>query len=269
MPFAPEMTMNAPVRTSVFAFVSCLLIACGGASADGSVDPDATSDTNGSGSDAALDTSGDGGAADGGDEPDAMVPDADTSTSDVSPEDAADSDTTVPDADSGTDTSDDADGVADTESDVADTDVAEGDTTDIDAEADAGTDAVDDTETDASPVACEFIDLDIRILDCNGDYKYLRGWTAPFDESGTCVPYFTISGDETQYATADEAINTTDCSADCQYVASTSVSWLYCGRRSGYIIYRDADERCGDLYEMPEGIYTSLEAHAAENPCAP
>lgn len=208
---------------------------------------------------------------------DAVVPDAtqdaDTSTADTEDsgiaEDTVDTDTAAEDSDSGTDSVDDTDSVEDTESDVADTDVTEGDTTGVDAIDDAGTDAVDDVETDGGDVACEFIDLDIRILDCNGDYKYLRGWSAPFDTTGTCVPYFTISDDDTQYTTADDAINTTDCSADCQYVASTSVTWLYCGRRSGYIIYRDADERCGDLYEMPDGIYTSLEEHAAENPCDP
>ena len=262
--------MKTPLLHSALTFLACLLIACGGASNGGTPDADVPDDASGSDADATLDTAGDDDTADGGaTDPDTLVPDAaepaDTSTTDIS------ADTLTPDADNEPDGGNDTDPVTDAASDAADTDTVEADTTEVDAATDAATDAGTDAAdaTDGGGVACEFLDLDIRILDCNGDYKYLRGWTAPFDTSGACVPYFTISGDDTRYATADDAINTTDCSPECQYVASTSVTWLYCGRRTGYIIYRDADERCGDLYEMPEGIYTSLEAHAAENPCAP
>jgi hypothetical protein len=256
--------MNTLSRTSALAVFACLLIACGGASNGSDVD------AGGPGADAATDTTGDTGSADATTELDAVAPDAaepaDTSTTDTGADIAA------PDADIESDAARDAEETPDAASDTGDADASVGDTIEADSTADAEADtadAADDIETDGSAAVCEFLDLDIRILDCNGDYKYLRGWTAPFDTSGACVPYFTISGDDARYATADDAINTTDCSPDCQYVASTSVTWLYCGRRSGYIIYSTPDEACGDLYEMPEGIYTSIEAYEAANPCAP
>ncbi|MBU6161753.1 MAG: hypothetical protein KGO50_11570 [Myxococcales bacterium] len=256
--------MNTLSRTSTLAVFACLLIACGGASNGSAVD------AGGPGADAATDTTGDTGSADAVTDPDAVAPDAaepaDTSTTD------AGADIAAPDADTESDGAGDAEQTPDAASDTADADASVGDTIEADSTADAEADtpdAADDIETDGGDAVCEFLDLDIRILDCNGDYKYLRGWTAPFDTSGACVPYFTISGDDTRYATADDAINTTDCSPECQYVASTSVTWLYCGRRSGYIIYSTPDEACGDLYEMPEGIYTSIEAYEAANPCAP
>ena len=264
--------MNPRQYLLVPSFVSCLFVACGGASAGGSTDTDATGDTDGPADDVSLDTGSDPAAQDSVDDTDALRPDADpladTATTDGATDTLTGSDINSADSDSDTD--------GDPEPDAIETDIIEPDP-DATAFPDAADDvsdtstedAIADTGADTTDPACEFIDLDIRILICGDGYTYMRDWSDPLNLSGACVPYFTLDGDETQYATEDEALNASGCATDCQYMPAISVSWLYCGRRSGYIIFSAASEECGDLYEMPEGIYRSIEEYEAANPCEP
>lgn len=144
---------------------------------------------------------------------------------------------------------------------------------DVSRDADASIDP--DTSTDADATLdvlsdvggeCSYLDLSIWIVSCDGGYRYLREWTA--FEGGTveeCPPYYTLGPD--RYGDLDAALASDRCDRDCLARAAMSVSYLRCGRRSGYIIYRSDGPECPELYEFPEGIYESFEEYDAAHPC--
>lgn len=234
-------------------------------------------------------------AADGSaDSPDSTDPDPDSSPDpDVDPAEDTTPDT-LPETDTSADTdaADPTDTVADVEQpdttppqDTVDADTVEiedtTDTTDVtnvadiaDA-ADSSTDdttgdTVADTAPDIAPdiaEECNYLDLGIVIVDCDGGYRYLRTWSDFELGAELCPLYYTITGDDARWASADEALESKVCTDTCAWSASNSVSWLRCGRRGGYILYRAADESCGVLYELPEGLFTSLDEYNAAYPC--
>jgi hypothetical protein len=122
--------------------------------------------------------------------------------------------------------------------------------------------------TDAGPfmrtdggVACSYLD-DPIIVACAPRFEYARVWTDTSNPAA-CPPYTTFRSNT--YADPIEATCAQGCNPACIYRATLSVSFLFCGRRSGYIVYRAAN--CADVYEFAEGLYPSVEAHAEANPC--
>lgn len=223
--------------------------------------------------DAATDTSDrdDGGLADvDGDAPDTG---ADASDDGGDP-DAGDEDTedgaavdTEPDMDAGQDAENDTgtDGGldADVASDVAsDSDAASDDGGDADAAVDAVADTASDSETDAGP-SCDYTEIDTAIFRCDGEYRYAGVLRDP-DEPEACPDVVRVRGSEVDYETYEEARNAEGCDA-CIWTPETSISWVRCGRRGGTIRY--GSDGCGDLYELPEGLFPSLEAYEEAYPC--
>jgi hypothetical protein len=110
-------------------------------------------------------------------------------------------------------------------------------------------------------VACSYLD-DPVIVSCAPRFEYARVWTDTSNPAA-CPPYTTFRSNT--YADPVEATCAQGCNPSCIYRASMSVSFLFCGRRSGYIVYRA--DNCADVYEFAEGLYPSVEAHAEANPC--
>lgn len=207
-------------------------------------DPDVTTDANnGDLSDAATDTQIDDASSDT--EPDTDDPGADTE------------DELAPDATPEPDTSDDAAG--DTTTDTT-TDTSSDTTTD------AAPDTSSDTTSDAAPDAsCAYSEIDTRIASCGDGYVYLGLFRDIGETGGDCPDYWQARTDDGQHATPEAAASAAACDATCVWQAAMSVSWLRCGVRSGYIRFDSAT--CDSLYEMPEGLFTSLEAHDQAHPC--
>ena len=195
--------------------------------------------------------------------------------------DAGDPDSPTPDTDDADDAaaSTDPDTEFDTEIDAAETadaatdeggrdagdaDVSEPDT-DASTDADAADTPRDATEPDAG-AECSYLDLSLWIVECDGGYRYLREWTEIGGASlEACPAYYTLGSD--RHESADAALASEGCNADCLAAAATSVSYIRCGRRSGYIIYRSGRPECPELYEFSEGIFESFEEYDAAHPC--
>lgn len=114
--------------------------------------------------------------------------------------------------------------------------------------------------------SCNYIDLDIFIVGCaqsdgGSGFEYMRRWVDT--ERSSCTPYFTLDG--SQYATQEAALDGEMCNAACIWRAATSVSYLHCGVRNGYIIFRA--DGCDDVYEFDDGLYDSAEAYERNHPC--
>ncbi|MBK6690159.1 MAG: hypothetical protein IPG45_37185 [Deltaproteobacteria bacterium] len=167
----------------------------------------------------------------------------DSSFADAEPADAADAG-----ADGGPDATPDA-GPADADAPDAD---------DLDAGPDAGPDA-----GDAGPLPCDYLDLQINLVQCPGGFQYLRGFE-DLNGNPNCPPYWELGGN--QYSTAPAAVSGQGCNSACIYQASTSVSLIDpCGRRNGYIIF--TANGCPDIYEFSDGIFPSVEAWEAQLNC--
>lgn len=110
--------------------------------------------------------------------------------------------------------------------------------------------------------ACSYLDLGLWIGDCGGSHTYIRHWT---DTGGVCPEYFTVGS--ARYDTLEAAMSTHSCERSCLRAASTSVSLIRCGVRTGYIVYRDEGEDCPELLETPDGLFESVEAWDDAFPC--
>ena len=131
--------------------------------------------------------------------------------------------------------------------------------------ADAGVDAssADAGATDAGP-ACDYVGVDEVVVRCDGDFTFVTYFLSEVDG---CDPFWGFSPEGPRFEDAASAIGSDpSCDADCQYDFSTSVSRVYCGRRSGFEVL--TAEGCPDVYRFDTGWYASVEEHDAENPCA-
>jgi hypothetical protein len=289
------MPFHRLLLVSFLAALSLSVAGCGDGGGGPASDPDADGDPTGDVTDGATDATDDDTAA--VDTTDATDDATDTDTVEDSDAtgvpDAADDGGTDADGgasdtgDTGTDASLDTDASADADaSDAADTadtadvpgDVADAgdvaDTADVPGDvADAG-DAADDvdsadgsgasTDADTGGPSCDYFELDTAIVACGDDYRYLRVFRDTIEAPG-CPDFVRIGASPTEYPDAVAAIAGEGCSDTCIWGPATSVTWLRCGRRSGYIVFRSP--ACNDLYEMPEGIFASLEDHDAAHPC--
>jgi hypothetical protein len=120
-----------------------------------------------------------------------------------------------------------------------------------------------DSSADASTDACGYVDVDDVVVMCDGKYVML-GYFNVVPGSSSCPPYWAFPG-KSGHPTKEDAIAAAGCSAMCIYKFSTSVTRLYCGKKTGYEVLRATD--CADLYRFAEGYYASVEAHDAANPC--
>ncbi len=113
---------------------------------------------------------------------------------------------------------------------------------------------------------CGYLDLGIFIADCASGYVYVREWsgTGEFDPD-LCPTYYTVGA--TRFDTLEAALASDSCDPECLRGAGMSVTLLRCGRRTGYIVYRDRGEDCDDAYETPDGIFPSIEAWDEAHPC--
>lgn len=132
---------------------------------------------------------------------------------------------------------------------------------------DAGPAADAAPAVDAGPwdggAACDFLDLQVCIVQCPSGFEYLREFSDVNMTAG-CAPFSMLLGN--RYATTPAAIQGEGCSSQCLYKASTSVSFIdHCNHRNGYIIFRAAG--CPDLYEFSNGLFPSREAWEAATHC--
>ena len=133
--------------------------------------------------------------------------------------------------------------------------------------ADAGLAADAAPAVDAGPwdggAGCDFLDLQVCIVQCPSGFEYLREFSDVNMTAG-CAPFSMLLGN--RYATTPAAIQGEGCSSQCLYKASTSVSFVdHCNHRNGYIIFRAAG--CPDLYEFSNGLFPSREAWEAATHC--
>lgn len=216
--------------------------ACGGGAAATTEDAGIDTELDGSG-DADLDTA-----------TDAPPEGSETGDADATTSDTVDVDDAV-----STDVDSDGDEVAD-----APEGSETGDASDLDTDADAdSTDLSGADDTDAT--ACEYIDLDIWIVRCDGQFAYARTFT---DLGGRpeCPPYTTL-GDGT-YSDAAAAYAELSCDPQCEWRAAMSVSAMCVdGRRTGWIEYRGTEGACEPVFEFAEGLFPSVEAWNAETNC--
>jgi hypothetical protein len=135
---------------------------------------------------------------------------------------------------------------------------------------DAPTDA--NVASDDAPIlgtdagGCEYTALDEVIVECEGmpTFVSLIGVFPPSDE---CPEYWVVGSRPTHYESAEQAIASESCDAGCQWHFSTSVTRLYCGRRTGYEVLRADGKGCEDLYRFDDGYYPSVEAYDDTHPC--
>lgn len=123
---------------------------------------------------------------------------------------------------------------------------------------------------------CNYLDLDIFIVSCDGEYRYARRWVSIAEESdgGTddggvsedCPPFYSIDGGG-KFLSLPTTLLSEMCDADCARFASTSVSLIRCDVRTGYIVYVDPENDCGDVYETEDGNFPSIEAWDEAAPC--
>ena len=138
--------------------------------------------------------------------------------------------------------------------------------------ADAGVDAGPLPDQGAPPdlgvTECGYLDLGVFIADCDGRFRYVRQWGPTGGATvEMCPEYWTIDGIRAQFTAAEDALNAATCTPDCLRGAAMSVTLLRCGVRSGYIVYRDRGEDCGEVIETPDGIFSSVEAWDEAAPC--
>ncbi|MEO0325019.1 MAG: hypothetical protein AAF447_18810 [Myxococcota bacterium] len=168
------------------------------------------------------------------------------------PDDAGRDDASLPDAGD-----EDAFGDAGQEEDAGEED-------DAGQEDDAFVDAGPDLGRDAGP-ECAFLDLTIFLVPCGSGESYLRHWTPTSESPASCDDYWTLG--RARFPTREAALTSDGCDATCLRQPSTSVTLLRCGRRTGYIEYRDAEDDCAPLLETPDGLFESVEAWNEAAPC--
>ena len=126
--------------------------------------------------------------------------------------------------------------------------------------ADARTD--DASAEDAGP-GCGYVAVNEVVVRCDGDFTFVNYFTSTVEG---CDPFWGFSPEGPRFEDAASAIGSDPaCDAGCQYEFSTSVTRLYCGRRTGYEIL--TAEGCPDAYRFSAGWYGSVEEHDAANPC--
>ncbi|MEZ4249280.1 MAG: hypothetical protein R3B99_13715 [Polyangiales bacterium] len=133
--------------------------------------------------------------------------------------------------------------------------------------ADAGEDATSqdagsDADVDAGD-GCDYVAVDEVVVRCDGTFTFVNHFTSTVDG---CDDFYAFTPDGPRYEDYASVIASNPaCDAGCQYRFSTSVSRIYCERRTGYEILRA--EGCDDAYRFPEGYYASVEEHDAAHPC--
>lgn len=195
----------------------------------------------------------------------------DSAQADTSPaEDTAEADSAAEDTQVAQDTSTPQDTTS-TDTQVAeDTQVAQDTSTPQDTTTPQDTATTDTTPGNDTASACDYIDLGIFIVECSGELTYGRVWVDT-QSSAACPEYATLLGQQAD--SAADVIAAAGCEDACVYTPANSVTFLYCGRRTGYIVYKDEANGCADVYEMPPwesnpgGLYDSVEAWQNENPC--
>ena len=126
------------------------------------------------------------------------------------------------------------------------------------------------TGTDASTPAldagaCDYVAVDEVVVRCDARYVFVSRFQS--DAPG-CAPFHGFGPAGPRFADAASAIaSDPTCEPMCQWRFATSVSRIYCGRRSGYETLSAPDPACADLYRFAEGYFASVEEHDAAYPC--
>jgi hypothetical protein len=116
-------------------------------------------------------------------------------------------------------------------------------------------------EVPAPGSTCAHLD-DPYIVRCGDRYRYVRQWTDA--TSDACRPFAT-DPDGKRYADLAAAAACAGCDETCILRASTSVTLLRCGRRTGYIEF--TADGCESVIETPDGIFRDVDAWNEAVPC--
>lgn len=184
-----------------------------------------------------------------------------TEASDAAAVDTAAADTSLVDAAGETGTPDAPAG------DAAAADSAAADTAIADAADAATADAADVATADvatADALACGYVAVNDVVVKC-GDKFTMLGYFDVVPASSTCPPYWAFAG-KGPHPSKEAAIAAEGCDGSCIYLFTTSVTRLYCGKKTGYEVLKASG--CPDVYRFAEGYYPSVEAHDAAFPCA-
>jgi len=129
-------------------------------------------------------------------------------------------------------------------------------------------DAATDTDASTSPLdagACDYVAVDEVVVRCDMRYVFVSRFQS--DVPG-CAPFYGFDPGGPRFAdTASAIASDASCDPTCQWRFATSVSRIYCGRRSGYETLTAPDPACADLYRFAEGYFASVEEHDAAYPC--
>jgi len=118
---------------------------------------------------------------------------------------------------------------------------------------------------DGGGVSCDYVGVDEVIVVCSGDYTFVNHFISTLG-APSCPPFYGFAVGGPRFDGFASAIaSNTDCDPTCQYHFATSVTRLYCGRRTGFETL--AATGCPDVYRFAEGYYPSVEAHDLANPC--
>jgi hypothetical protein len=118
---------------------------------------------------------------------------------------------------------------------------------------------------DAGLDACGYVAVDDVVVRCDMRYVFVSRFQS--DTPG-CAPFHGFDPGGPRFAdTASAIASDASCDPTCQWRFTTSVTRLYCGRRTGYEQLSAPDPSCGDLYRFAEGYFASVEEHDASYPC--
>lgn len=186
----------------------------------------------------------------------------DTAPVDVTQEDVSTEDTSVDDAALDDTVTDDA-ALDAVEEDAAVDDTSADTSADTNTE-DTGADVVEDTTDTSADTApdCGYTEIGTNIVWCSDTYRYVSSLESAERD---CPPVVRIQGSDADYADVAAAISGEACDDSCLWRLNTSVTWLRCGVSGGYIQF--TADGCPDLYELPEGLFTSLDDYDDAHPC--
>jgi len=121
-----------------------------------------------------------------------------------------------------------------------------------------------DAATADAGVDCAYVAVDEVVVSCGGDYTFVNQFVSGVGAACPAFYAFDVDGPRFDGFAATIASDPT-CSSACVYEFATSVTRLYCGRRTGYETLTAIG--CATLFRFPDGYYTSVEAYDASHPC--
>jgi hypothetical protein len=189
---------------------------------------------------------------------------------DAEPHADAANDATSNDATSNDATTADATTADATAADATSTDATSTDATPADAPVDAPPgDAMSDGDAPSDGGAsCSYFPSVQMLAHCGMQWTSVSEWIITGGSTPACPAYYT-AGSQTA-STIDGLLTQLGCAGACTFTANTAVSFLHCGFRDEYVLFKSSESECGYARQFSDGqVYDSIAAYNAAHPCPP